>query len=264
MLVCGVLMRSRNPAMRILASIALAVLPAAGAFAQDKPDPAALAAAYQLANADGDRVCAMTLKPDPVGTAFAIGFDKAACADAIPFTGDVTAWTPGPGDSIRLMGARGALVAEFTEGAAGSWEALREGDGVYFLTNPNLTDPAKQAQPADLFGAWDVARTAGKPVCRMELKDEQTDDGGYGLALASGCDAAIVRFGPVSWRIERGDLVLASAKGETLRFAAQEEGGWAKVPESNRPLLLSRPDAPPDNASPDTLVDPAPSQGTEQ
>jgi hypothetical protein len=241
--------------MRLIAPIAaLALLVAGGAHAQDKPDPAQLAAAYQLANADGDRVCAMTLKPDTAGAAFAISFDKAACADAIAFTGDVTAWTPGPGDSILLLGAKGVLIAEFTEGVGGNWEALREGDGVYFLTNPSLADPAKQAQPADLFGSWNVARTAGKPVCRMEFKQEVTGDGGYQLALAPDCDAGIVRFGPVSWRLERGDLVLASAKGETLRFALQEEGGWAKVPESNRPLLLTRADAPPE--------DPAPSVGT--
>ena len=249
--------------MRLIAPIAaLALLATAGAHAQDKPDPAQLAAAYQLANADGDRVCAMTLKPDAAGAAFAITFDKAACADAIPFAGDVTAWTPGPGDSIRLLGAKGVLIAEFTEGVAGSWEALREGDGVYFLTNPSLADATKQAQPADLFGNWDVARTAGKPVCRMEFKEEASDDGSYQLALAPDCDVGIVRFGPVSWRIERGDLVLTSDQGDTLRFALQEEGGWAKVPESSRPLLLTRPGAPPDAPSVAPPEDPAPSVGT--
>lgn len=247
--------------MRLHALIAaFALLVAGSAQAQDRPDAATLAAAYQLANADGDRTCAMTLKPDAAGSAFAISFDKAACADAIPFSADVTAWTPGPGDSIRLLGPKGVLIAEFTEGVAGSWEALREGDGVYFLTNPKLADPAKQAQPADLFGTWDAARTAGKPVCRMEFGQEGSDDGGYQLELSADCDAGILRFGPISWRLERGDLVLTSAKGDTLRFAQQEEGGWAKVPESSRPLLLTRPDAPPGaaDASPDAPISPAP------
>ncbi|MDF2996674.1 MAG: hypothetical protein K0R27_2311 [Xanthobacteraceae bacterium] len=252
--------------MRILALFvaALALSPAPTARAQDKPDPTVLAAAYQLANADGDRVCPMTLKPDPAGAAFAVAFDKAACGEAIPFAGDVVAWTPGPGDSIRLLGTKGALIAEFTEGVGGSWEALREGDGVYFLTNPSLAD-AKQTQPGDLYGGWDASRTAGQPVCRMEFTDESTDDGSFRLALSAGCDVGIVRFAPLAWRIERGDLVLANAKGETLRFALQEEGGWAKVPESNRPLLLTRPDAPPDApnvSSEPPPEDPAPSMGT--
>lgn len=255
-----------NALIAVAISGALALFAAPGARAQDKPNPTALAAAYQLANADGDRTCALTLKPDAAGAAFAVSFDKAACAEAIPFAANITAWTPGPGDSIRLLGARGALVAEFTEGVAGSWEALREGDGVYFLTNPSLAD-AKQAQPGDLFGTWDAARTAGNPICRIEFGEEATGDGNYRLALSANCDAAIVRFGPVSWRLERGDLVLSSAKGDTLRFASREEGGWAKVPEGSRPLLLTRPDAPseePASAAPSSEPpeDPAPSMGT--
>lgn len=241
---------SKPPVRRgptVAAAVALfAALSAASVSAQDKPEVAtaqALAAAYQLTNADGDRVCPITLKPDPGAGAFQVAFDKAACSEMIAFTVDVTAWTPGPGDSIRLLGPKGVLVVEFTEGLAGTWEGLREEDGVYFLNNPALAD-VKQVQPGDLFGAWDAARPDGKPICRLDFLEDAAAGGAYGLAVDAGCDASVARFGPVAWRIERGDLVLVSAKGETLRFAAQEDGGWAKVPEGARPLLLTRPPAP--------------------
>lgn len=239
--------------MRILALFAVipALLSPVTAHAQDAPPASDLADAYQLANADGDRVCPMTLKADAAGGGYAISFDKAACADAIDFTVDVTNWSPGAGASIRLLGAKGVLVAEFTEGVAGNYEALIEGKGVYFLTNLRLADPAKQPQPAEQLGAWDAERTAGKPICRMTFTDEPTDTGGNALKLAPDCAASIARFAPVSWRIERGDLVLSSAKGEKLRFALRDGGGWTKVPESSRPLVLTRPDAPPGDAGPD-------------
>lgn len=240
-------MRFPNTCLPLLAA-ALALLPLA-AHAQEKadtgkPDPAlaqTLAAAYQLTNADGDRVCPIVLKPDPAGAAFAVAFDKPACAEAIAFSVNVSAWTPGPGDSIRLLGSKGALVIEFTEGLAGTWEGLREEDGVYFLNNPALADPSKQVQAADLFGDWDAARADGKPICRLVFGEEPVAEGSYKLTLGSGCDASVTRFGPVAWRIERGDLTLLSAKGDKLRFAAQEDGAWAKVPEGARPLMLTRP-----------------------
>lgn len=218
--------------------------------AQEKADAAvvsALAAAYQLANADGDRTCALTLKADALKPEagvqnYAVAFDKAACVEAIPFTGGLAGWTPGPGDSIRLMGTQGRLIAEFTEGVGGTWEALREGDGVYFLTNPAIGDPTDQAQPADMVGEWNVARAAdGKPVCLFSLTDAPAPDGSFRLELRPGCDASIVRFAPDRWRLERGDLVVVAANGDTLRFAGQDEGGWAKVPAGSRPLFLSRP-----------------------
>ncbi|HSI41680.1 MAG TPA: AprI/Inh family metalloprotease inhibitor [Xanthobacteraceae bacterium] len=212
--------------------------------AQERPDVAAvtaLAGSFKLSNADGDRVCDMVLKPEPAAGGFAVAFDRAACAASIGFAVDVAAWSPGPGDAIRLLGAKGRLVAEFTEGVGGTWEALREGDGVYFLTNPSIGDPSEQAQPADLVGLWEVARTPGRTVCRFTLADTPTDNGAFVLKVEPGCEATLARFAPVRWRLERGDLVVASAKGDTLRFAPQEDGVWAKVPEGNRPLLLTRP-----------------------
>jgi hypothetical protein len=49
-----------------------------------------------------------------------------------------------------------------------------------------------------------------------------------------------MRFGPIAWRFERGDIVLLAQNGEKLRFGRQEGGEWAKVPDTPRPLSMSR------------------------
>ena len=57
--------RTRTPFLAAL----LVLCGTAPLCAQQTPEAAAvtaLAAAYQLANADGDRTCALTLKPDPL------------------------------------------------------------------------------------------------------------------------------------------------------------------------------------------------------
>jgi hypothetical protein len=63
----------------------------------------------------------------------------------------------------------------------------------------------------------------------------------FKASVKMGCDPAIVRFNPVKWYLDRGDIVLLSAKDERLRFGRQAEGNWTKIPEQPRPLSLSRP-----------------------
>ncbi len=242
-----------RPRLAILAAVVLAGLPLS-AQAQETPAPepdiagraTALADSYQLTNADGDRVCPIVLTDKPHGhkgaesALFEVTLDKEACASSILFSVDVAAWTPGPGESIRLHGTTGGLVAEFTEGVGGTWEALREGDGVYFLVNPRLADPA--IRPADLVGNWDLAQTAGQPICRVELTDANAGENTFRATLLPGCAAGIVALAPDRWRLDGNNLVLLTAKGEGLRFAPQEDGGWEKVPpDEGTPLLLTRP-----------------------
>ncbi|QFR33218.1 protease inhibitor Inh/omp19 family protein [Ancylobacter sp. TS-1] len=240
-------MRARPP-LAPLAVLAAALLLAGPARAQDvAAEPAVpLADSYQLTNADGDRVCPLVLtsrpharKGAPAGQ-FDITLDRAACGGAILFSVDIASWAPGPGESIWLQGPDGRLVAEFTEGVGGTWEALREGDGVYFLVNPRLADPALRA--ADLVGGWDVAQTAGRPLCRIELTDTPAGGDVFRASLAPGCAAAIVALAPDRWRLDGSDLVLLTAQGEGFRLARQEDGSWEKVPPGEgTPLLLSRP-----------------------
>ena len=234
--------------MRLLVSVFLSILLAQAAAAQTPApgaiDPAelrALAANYELANADGDRKCKIALDQKPAGSAFTLVYDRPACTKLFGFLGEVTAWAPGPAGSIKFVRANGRLVAEFTEGVGGIYEAIREGDAVYFLANLQFVDPKEFAQPADLVGNWNIARPTGTAVCQLVFTDQPSQDEGFQLSVQPGCDATLLRFDPASWRLERGDVVLQSKQGERLRFGKQEGGDWAKVPELPRPLVMKRP-----------------------
>ncbi len=199
---------------------------------------ARMAAPFRLSSADRERSCAFELKSERAGKGFALAFDKAACA-VIPFTADVSLWQPDDAGSVLLLNGTGQVVAEFTQATAGAYEALREGDGVYFLLPPG--GAADEVKPEELLGDWDLGRTLGTPLCRLTLTDRPAQ-GGLALDLAAGCDQSLFPAPPVAWRIDGGNiLLLGVAKGVVIRFAVQEDGSWARVPERGRPLLLARP-----------------------
>jgi hypothetical protein len=205
------------------------------------PDAKTLATNYELASALGDRKCAVTLDVRPAGPGFTLVYDKAACQPLFGFLNETVAWVPGIAGSVRFVNAARRTVSEFTEGVGGRYEALREGDGVYFLVNLQFVDPGEMPQFADLLGEWNMARPGGPPICTISLTDQSTVENAFVVTVKPDCDQAVTRFGPVSWMLDRGDILLFSAKGDRLRFGRQQEGGWAKVPDTPRPLLLARP-----------------------
>jgi hypothetical protein len=239
-------------AMRGLAGLlVLSLLAASPASAQapdaalvprpEVPDAKQLAASYQLQSALGDRKCAVTLDPKPAGPGFTLVYDKAECGAQFRFLTDTVAWLPGIGGSIRFVSSTKKTVSEFTEGIGGQYEALLEGDGVYFLTNLQFAQPGDVPSFTDAVGDWNVSRPNGPAICSLSLTDRAAGDDLYVATVKPGCDPTIARFGPTKWFLDRGDIVLVSPKDERMRFGKQPEGNWTKVPESNRPLSLSRP-----------------------
>lgn len=199
----------------------------------------ALAREYRLTSADGKRRCALTLGSGAAGPGFSLALDRAACAE-IAFAAVVAAWAPDAAGSIRLLDSRGQLVAEFTEAAEGSFEALREGDGVYFLEPPAA--PPAPVEEGAVVGDWVLLREAGTPVCRWTLTDTPAPDGGKRVEVAAGCDPFLTQFAPISWVMSGGNiLVKGAADGTSIRFALQDDGVWARIPERSRPLHMTRP-----------------------
>ena len=198
------------------------------------------AGSFVLTSADGERTCPLVLKPTAAGPGFALTLPEDGCP-LIAFAAQAVAWIPDAAGSIRLLNSQGRTVAEFTEGAAGTYEALREGDGVYFIATPAALQ-ADVVHPEELFGDWDLSRAPGTPVCRWTLTDMTLSAGVYAVRAGAGCEAGLAAFTPTTWRLEGGNVLITSGSGaSTLRFARQEDGGWAKVPERGRPLLMSRP-----------------------
>jgi hypothetical protein len=229
------------------ARLALAVFPLlaclAGAEAQENASARALASNYQLADALGERKCPITLEARVASPGFAMTFDRAACRAAFAHLTDVIAWQPAPAGGINFVDAKGISITEFSEGVGGVYEAIRENDGVYFLTNLRIAD-TPETQPADLLGKWSLSRPGGPTICTITLTNEAAGEGRFTLRLAPGCDSAITAFAPVSWHLSSGDILLFSKSGSLIRLGRNDEGIWSRLPDQfqprPRPLLMTR------------------------
>jgi hypothetical protein len=51
----------------------------------------------------------------------------------------------------------------------------------------------------------------------------------------------VTRFAPTAWQMDRGELLLKNARGQTWRFEESDAATWSRVPETAEPLLLVRP-----------------------
>jgi hypothetical protein len=231
--------------MRTIAVMLFSAGPAiAGrAFAQVTPPPAPPEAVTQMlgvreiSNADRDKICLVTFRPEPAPGGLKLEFDK-ACTGIFPLTKGVTAWTIDASDTLRLVDAKGKPVLELSEVESGMFEGERAGEGLYFLQHLAATGPV--IRTADqMFGDWGVLRDSDKPICTITLS-KATAKEGFTLQLKPGCDAFVSTFNPSSWRLDSGELLLSSARGITWRFEEADAVTWHRVPESADSVLLVR------------------------
>jgi hypothetical protein len=226
-----------RPLLILLAALVFSP-PAVG----ETPDAAVagMVGGWEISNADREKACNLTLKDDPAKGGFRVEFE-AACAGVFPATKDVEAWIL-VRDDLRLLDARGRIVFDFTEVESGMYEAERGNEGLYFLQSHqsrNAAGPPARAA-GDMFGNWTIAR-AGKPVCTLTLTDNGAGgEMGYALRVQPGCDNAIGRFALVLWRMDRGEIVLFAADGQSLRFEEAEPDKWQRVPDAAGGMTMSR------------------------
>ncbi len=231
--------------------LAIAVLVAfVGTGAQAQQAPAGLSPAageafksvlgkWEISNADRDRTCIVTFRPDPSGGAFKIELEK-SCAAQMPEVKDAVAWTIGGLDLVRLIDAKGKAVMEFTEVESGTYEAQRPGEGVFFMQSAAVAASPVGLAADQMAGDWNLVRGSGKSVCTITLTDTAAGQDNFTLKLKPGCDAFVTRFGPASWYMDRGELVLKSAKGQFWRFEESDPVNWTRVPEGREAISLVR------------------------
>ena len=233
--------RARNGWLRFaVAALGLAAL-AATAHAQAPLGDAAKAmtnGTWELSNADRDKRCTVTFRADPAAAGMRLEFDK-GCVGQFPFIADVAGWTLADNDFLRLLDAQGKSLLEFSEVETHIYEAPRPGEGILFIqASTAVGPPPKQAE--QMVGDWGLVRGSGKPICTLSLANTPAGDD-LALTLKPGCNAFVTRFAPTAWQMDRGELLIKNARGQTWRFSEGDNSTWTRVPETAEPLTLVKP-----------------------
>lgn len=217
----------------------VALVLAAPAAAQDaaklKKD---MVGQWELSTTERSKTCVVTMKPDatPLGSKLEL---EPSCGTALPFTRTITSWTIKGLDIVRLQDAAGQPVIDLTEVEAGIFEGLRTGEGVYLLQN--LAAARELTRSMDqMVGNWSMVRGNGRAVCALTLTNTEATTDNFQIFLKPRCEQPVAGFAPKMWRLERGELLMLSASGETWRFEPDDNAQWRRVPDSADPMLLVR------------------------
>jgi Protease inhibitor Inh len=232
---------SRASLRGMIATVVMAL--AGGVGAQTPPELSetvkAMIGTWEMSNSDRDRSCTLTFRLDPAAVGYSVDVEK-ACADQFPALRDVAAWSFGKNDTLLLLDKRRAPILEMLEVEVGMFEGLRPNEGRYFLQNAAVAAATRDKTPDQMFGTWAFTGGTGKPICTVTLGDTAADADSFALKLAPGCDQLITRFGPAAWKMDRGQLVVLSGKGQIWRFEESDSTTWRRIPEGRQPLLLAR------------------------
>jgi hypothetical protein len=109
----------------------------------------------------------------------------------------------------------------------------------YFLQTLAATN--KDRITDDLFGDWQITRGPGRAICDLTLGNTAYDPDSFVLTLKPGCDAFVTRFGPLAWKLDRGQFVMLGAGGQAWRFEENEANIWSRIPAARPPVLMVRP-----------------------
>jgi hypothetical protein len=222
-----------------IAAVLLAALLARGAQAQDAASlRKEMIGQWELATTDRSKTCVVTLKNDSSPRGLKLELEP-GCAAALPFTKDITAWSIKGLDIVRLQDASGEAVVDFTEVETGIFEGVRQNEGVYILQN--LAAARSLAKSMDqMIGDWAMVRGNGNTICGLTLTNTDAGNDNFQVFLKPKCDPLVTAFAPTQWRLEHGQIILFSDKGETWRFEADDNAQWRLVPDSADPLILLR------------------------
>jgi hypothetical protein len=193
---------------------------------------------WELSTTERSKTCVVTLKSDATPQGLKLELEP-GCAAALPFTKDIAAWNVRGLDIVRLQDAAGESVIDFTEVETGIFEGLRTGEGIYILQN--LAAARSLAKSMDqMIGDWAMVRSNGESICGLTLTNTEASQDNFQVFLKPKCDPAIAAFAPTQWRLDHGQILLMSARGETWQFEADDNAQWRRVPDSTDPLILLR------------------------
>jgi hypothetical protein len=210
---------------------------AAPASAQAPDADAALTAGpWEISNAERDKSCTATFRSDAAPGGRKVEF-QSTCPGVFPVTRDVAAWTRGPNDAVQLVDRGGRILLEFTEVEGGLYEGERPGEGLYFMQSVAAGTTWRTAD--QMMGDWAVVRGTGRPVCVLTLSSAPAPADSFAIRVKPGCDAAVTRFAPATWKMDRGELVLAG-RGQPWRFEEGDSVTWRRIPATADGFVLVR------------------------
>jgi hypothetical protein len=193
---------------------------------------------WELATTERSKTCVVTLKGDAAPQGLKLELEP-GCTAALPFSKDIVAWSVKGLDIVRLQDAGGQSVIDFTEVESGIFEGVRQGEGVYILQN--LAAARSLAKSMDqMIGDWAMVRGNGQTICGLTLTNTDAGQDNFQVFLKPKCDPTVAAFAPTRWRLEHGQMLLMSDKGETWQFEADDNAQWRLVPDSADPLLMVR------------------------
>jgi Protease inhibitor Inh len=221
-----------------LAFIAAMIAFPGGVLAQSTQELAeeiqAMRGEWEISNADRDKICMVMLAPDPVPGGMKLEFAP-GCIEAFAIFKNVKAWKLDK-DGLHLVDAKGGALLNLDEVEKGMFEGMRAGEGRYFVQS--LAAVRVEAKPEQVFGEWQISRGTEEPICVITLSKTPVAEN-FSLELKPGCGSLVTEFAPTSWHMDRGELLITSAKG-TWRFEEAGEIAWRRVPEGTDPLWLVR------------------------
>ena len=193
---------------------------------------------WELATTERSKTCVVTLRSDTTPQGLKLELEP-GCAAALPFTKDIKAWSVKGLDIVRLQDATGEAVIDLTEVEAGIFEGVRTNEGVYILQN--LAAACSLAKSMDqMIGDWAMVRGNGNAICGLTLTNNDAGNDNFQVFLKPKCDSAIAAFAPTQWRLEHGQILLMSERGETWHFEADDNAQWRLVPDTADPLIMLR------------------------
>lgn len=193
---------------------------------------------WELSTAERGKTCVVTLKADAMAQGMKLELEP-GCVNALPFTKDIVAWSIKGLDIVRMQDAGGQSVIDFTEVESGILEGRRAGEGIYLLQNLAAARALTRSMD-QMIGNWAMVRGSGAVICTLTLTNTEAGGDNFSVFVKPNCDASVVAFAPTLWRLERGEMLLMSARSETWHFEADDNAQWRRVPDSADPLFMIR------------------------
>jgi hypothetical protein len=199
--------------------------------------PRTMVGTWEFSNADREKTCAIIFRNESNRVGKRVEFDP-ACAGHFPFVKDIIGWQLNDNDFLKLFDGQGSPVLEFSEVESGIFEAPRPGEGILFIQNASALGPAPKTAE-QITGDWSVIRRTGRAICSLSLTSTQSGEE-FAVRVQPGCDPVVARFAPVTWQMDRGEIVLRAANGQSWRFEEGEDTKWQRVPQGPNPLMMVR------------------------